>query len=296
MKIIQINNKHYQECGVVMLPSSEKKLNVTPIAEENNKLFSCYNPNYSYEKAEYQHLYILSNEEIKVGDWCIMLDSVGNVFSNPQQYINPKTQHLNKGLRKVIATTDSSLETFTSKVIKTESGHYGFKTLKPHSIPQHFIEHYINEYNKGNVISRVLVEIDMIAKHERILNDENEPCDKFSPDIHINQNNEISILTEQIMEQRYSTYSPDNKNTESIKDYFVTEIVGKGNSGSLNNETLEEAAECRSHHSEADFIRGAKWQAKQMYSREEVIELLKKARYTNFGSKSIDNWVKENLK
>ena len=32
-----------------------------------------------------------------------MFDSFGNIFSNPQQYTNPETQHLNKGLKKIIA-------------------------------------------------------------------------------------------------------------------------------------------------------------------------------------------------
>jgi hypothetical protein len=49
------------------------------------------------------YLLIVSDEEIKVSDWCIMFDSVGNIFSNPQQYTNPETQHLNKGLKKIIA-------------------------------------------------------------------------------------------------------------------------------------------------------------------------------------------------
>ena len=44
----------------------------------------------------------------------------------------------------------------------------------------------------------------------------------------------------------------------------------------LTKETLEDAAECKSHHSEEDFIRGAKWQAERMYSEDEVRELLMK--------------------
>jgi len=49
------------------------------------------------------YILAISDEEIKVNDYCIMLDSFGNLFSNVQQYTNPETQHLNKGLRKVIA-------------------------------------------------------------------------------------------------------------------------------------------------------------------------------------------------
>lgn len=50
-----------------------------------------------------EYILAVSDEEIKVGDFCIMLDSAGNLFSTIQQYTNPKTQHLNDGLRKVIA-------------------------------------------------------------------------------------------------------------------------------------------------------------------------------------------------
>jgi len=49
------------------------------------------------------YLLVVDESEIKVSDWCIMFDSIGNIFSNPQQYTNPETQHLNKGLKKIIA-------------------------------------------------------------------------------------------------------------------------------------------------------------------------------------------------
>lgn len=42
----------------------------------------------------------------------------------------------------------------------------------------------------------------------------------------------------------------------------------------MKEQTLEEAAEYKSHHSEEDFIRGGRWQAERMYSEEEVKYLL----------------------
>ena len=48
-------------------------------------------------------------------------------------------------------------------------------------------------------------------------------------------------------------------------------------------ETLEQVAVYKSHHSEEDFIRGAKWQAERMYSEEEVEKIVRDA-YT-FGEK-----------
>lgn len=57
-------------------------------------------------------LYITSEEEIKEGDWTLMFDDFGNLFlcDKPQQYLGiEKGHHLNKGLRKIILTTDPTL-------------------------------------------------------------------------------------------------------------------------------------------------------------------------------------------
>jgi hypothetical protein len=59
-----------------------------------------------------QNIYITSDEEIKVGDWTLMFDDFGNLFlcDKPQQYLGiEKGHHLNKGLRKIILTTDPEL-------------------------------------------------------------------------------------------------------------------------------------------------------------------------------------------
>jgi hypothetical protein len=85
-----------------------------------------------------QHLYIVSDEEIKEGDWYL------NIPRNEvQQYENNhiEIQNLKQSadkVKKLIATTDTSLNLPT--------------------IPQSFITHFINEYNKGNVIDKVMVE------------------------------------------------------------------------------------------------------------------------------------------
>ena len=98
---------------------------------------------------EPQHLYITSNEIPKANDWCIndnadtlyRINGLGGV----------------SGWNKVIATTDTSLN---QDVI-----------ARPyplvHLIPQSFIEHFITEYNKGNVISKVQVEYDLMYLNKR---------------------------------------------------------------------------------------------------------------------------------
>ena len=79
-----------------------------------------------------QHLYIISDDEIKEGDW--KYDTKLNMVIQHRSYTD--------GCKKIIATTDSSL-----------------------GLPypsQQFIQKYIEEYNKGNVITDVLVEYEYL--------------------------------------------------------------------------------------------------------------------------------------
>jgi hypothetical protein len=229
MKTIKINNKHYQECDVVMLFTYKFEINKLILGKQNtkyeNKLAVCKQLKADEEPLwKSQHLYILSNDEIKVGDWCIMLDSFENVFSNPQQYTNPEIQHLNKGLRKVIATTDNSLIISYSKSIDKQK--FPDKTLP--QIPQQFIEYFINEFNKDNVITKVLVEVESSRKFGMW-----KP--EYYPQIpKLNQNNEISILTtkdkrleifnrEQLIDFGNAVYTEYTKNTtmEKFTDNWI---------------------------------------------------------------------------
>ena len=126
------------------------------------------------------HLYVLSNDEIKEGDYC---------YSYKMNKIVKSTcdvsREANKNIgfwEKVIATTDKTL----SQTNRTE-------------IPQpsqQFIQKYIEEYNRGNIITDVLVEYELISNEEYFLNtinpDENVPY--FDEDLKINPKyNTISI-------------------------------------------------------------------------------------------------------
>lgn len=118
-----------------------------------------------------QHLYICSNDEIKEGDWVIngnitahnhamtqiKAEDVENVNKLRLLMLSDKFPYACKGkviTLKIIASTDSSLS-FTA-------GQKHIGQVPPHerfpSIPQWFIEYYISEYNKGNIIKEVEVE------------------------------------------------------------------------------------------------------------------------------------------
>ena len=59
-----------------------------------------------------------------------------------------------------------------------------------------------------------------------------------------------------------------------LVDENFDELIGE----EPKQETLEDAAECKSHHSEEDFIRGAKWQAERGYTEEDLREAFKQSR------------------
>ena len=139
-----------RQCQVVMLPVNvSKRYNCTeelivkcikswtPVGEapkETNKL--SVSKNWStgvLDHYEPQHLYFTSDEEIKEGDW-ILDTRTGKIAQNINTYI----KKFNDAIKKIIASTDPYLE-----------------LPKPSNA---FIEKYISEYNKGNILEKVLVE------------------------------------------------------------------------------------------------------------------------------------------
>ena len=87
-----------------------------------------------------KHLYILSDDEIKEGDWCVYPGGAIKQYSGGYS-IKPQG--------KIIATTNPELH----NPYKT----FGNTICLP-NLPQDFIERYIKEWNKGNVIDYVLLE------------------------------------------------------------------------------------------------------------------------------------------
>ena len=128
----------FKKAKVVMLPTNQKAkegmiylkpkigiFNETSSENHNNKVYDC-NP---------QHLYIISDDEIKEGDWYI---AEGKIYRASVDHMPELYKHSHK---KIIATTDESL-----------------------NLPQpskQFIQKYIEEYDKGNIIEDILVEYEI---------------------------------------------------------------------------------------------------------------------------------------
>jgi len=197
---------------VVMLPTEKSKIAI-------NKILNCishYNRLIEIS-TDYkpQHLYFVSSEPIKEGDWVADFRLDGRILVSKWTeddnidgfFFDPKV---------IIATTDESL---TNEIIPTgfKSGvgaisHKYNKSL-PSPSPQ-FIDKYIEEYNKGNVIKEVMVEYYMVAPQTNGTRTDGKIFDEIYlgsahntlPVLKVDKNNHITI-----------TRCKDSWNREEVK-------------------------------------------------------------------------------
>lgn len=137
-----------RRCTVVMLINN-KEANCPMIIEQCKKQLSdlnigqlSYTPRLLHSKEYFDqvHLYIISDEEIKEGDWMfsVNVNQLEKADVSLTKMTPSQKQYWLDEIKKIIASTDPSL-----------------------GLPQpsrNFIEKYISEYNKGNVIEKVMVE------------------------------------------------------------------------------------------------------------------------------------------
>ena len=93
------------------------------------------------------HLYVLSSDEIKKGDYIYC------TITNAIEIAKYNHDYLIRDWKKVIATTDTSLYIHQKETISLPER--VFYLPQP---SQQFIQKYIEEYNRGNIITDVLVE------------------------------------------------------------------------------------------------------------------------------------------
>ena len=152
---------------VVMLPTQSKAVRLGQLViGAGNNLFSSRQSNDIGSLTAYE-LYITSDEEIKVGDWYLANDC--NHKNDTPIYIVRKCDNITNGWlesnsnigqgdnpdwsSKIIATTDTSLRRMGDNgIVDIALG------LEISYIPESFIKYFIEEYNKGNVITKVMIE------------------------------------------------------------------------------------------------------------------------------------------
>jgi hypothetical protein len=152
----------FKRCKVVLSPTNQKAnimYVINPFATERGNLLTPSHYGFDKINGEYQHLYILSNEEIKEGDWFMRTHLIGvpidGVPTKANEFVAKKQSYLGDYIMKIIATTDPSL------LVKHNDVYNGLTTPPLCSLPSPspaFIEKYVSEYNKGNRIYDVMVE------------------------------------------------------------------------------------------------------------------------------------------
>jgi len=148
-----------RKAQVVMLATKETIAgNMLCIDKKSNNLHMI-NPDENFDIP--QHLYFLYDEEIKEDDWCLIDNNVG--ISTGYQILKCDKSDSKNGwyyfgdmktgrCKKIIATTNPELNWIKDK----------YKIQAPlENLPRpsdKFIQKFIEEYNKGNIITEVMVE------------------------------------------------------------------------------------------------------------------------------------------
>lgn len=127
---------NFKKCKVVLLSTPQ---NPTPISigRTSNHMeyheFRFFKKEGIYDNHIFKHLYILSDDKIKIGDWY----NDGDVIHSKSKY-NDALVDGSKTARKIIASTD--------------------KSLNLDNIPEWFIKKFVDSYNDKNIIENVSVE------------------------------------------------------------------------------------------------------------------------------------------
>lgn len=173
----------FKKAQVIILPT-EDKTNIS--LNKNNTLILRDAYIISQDDEKYQHLYIISDDEIKEGD-CVLT----TLHSKIEQVLNNKTslEFYKQRAKKIIATTNTVLSRELRIQVGDDSNYIDVKYPQP---SQQFIEKYIESYNKNEVITDVLVEL---------LSEESYGCDLAyyglsEPELKVNPKDNTIIIKE----------------------------------------------------------------------------------------------------
>lgn len=169
---------------VVMLPTEksigvyEKCLWLSKLGKDLHYELAGY-AEHKIEGVKKQHLYIISDEEIKEGDW--VTDDIIKPFQLTRSHIELLEGTEEKDTcKKVIATTDKSI------VYPVNS----FPWMP--EVPESFIQAYVKAYNEGNPIIEVELEIEEHYEHEEISYEGDSQSVKYT-EIKTNPDNTVII-------------------------------------------------------------------------------------------------------
>jgi hypothetical protein len=151
----------WKQKEIVLLPTEGK----SPIVKTIGKKEFLFNSD-NFEKFasdDYCHLYIIDDSEIKEDElpcWCIN--------KNRDTVYQVQTLKGSINWNKIIASTDT--------ICIRDSGWDASKDDYLPRIPQSFVEHFITEFNKGNVITNVMIEYESCKQPESCNNSLSKKC------------------------------------------------------------------------------------------------------------------------
>lgn len=199
-----------KKCKVVML-STEK---ASQIVSNGDQLEFCFKegiPQESWMKP--QHLYITNDEEIKEGDYWVNLDKNQIFYGNLYDLANNAPS-----CKKIIATTDPELKVTYKSEYQIE-GTTSWNLPKP---TEGFIKKFIEKYNKGEIITDILVEYIDKGNEEWLGDDINgEPFWNEKWELKLSFQNEITIHS---VKQSWTREEVINL----IRKYSLDSQYGKG--------------------------------------------------------------------
>jgi hypothetical protein len=213
MELIKKNGKYYLE--VVILPQETEKCE-DAFYLQNGKLK--YHKGYLTQEylkdslnAKSFHIYLLSKEIPKKGDWIIR--------ENHQRPVLMGDDLTLKGDNKIIATSNNDL-----RIDVNEGDELEPISLRLPNIPIDFIQSFTDSYNKGNVITKVLVETSpKIYRHTSI------NCGEMYCELKLKDNSVITnIIEEKVYTEEEIIFGVRKMlSAENIKFHYVREELPK---------------------------------------------------------------------
>lgn len=198
---------------IVMLPTEKASyISMYYLNQKRENKLNYYKNSEKWDGSINQHLYILSDEEIKEGDWIYDL-ALNRIIKQPNlNNIDYISLH-----KKIIATTNPELYW---KHTKDQDGDIiGSTGNGICSISQDFIEAYIKAYNEGNIIKEVMVEyIDNGSEEWEGDNENGQPFWNEKIELKLRSGN--TIIINRVKEKKYT--EEDMKLAHSIGSIFAS--------------------------------------------------------------------------
>jgi hypothetical protein len=141
----------YKRCEVVPLTTNQKAGVIW--LTNNNQLIHTHVSGKYKDKYTPQHLHIVSDEDIVEGDYRLHLTEY--TINHPHHRLEHGEKYATNQWRKIIATTDDNLCITRPNATYPILGQAIIHLPQP---SQSFIAKFIEQYNKGNIITHIMVE------------------------------------------------------------------------------------------------------------------------------------------